>query len=304
MEKNQIQSLLSDFCHKTHSLLAVFFLTAHIINGQSEVQIIHNSTLTSPHLRLIEDQSDYARIKIENNTVANKYWDIAGLTSADDGSSSVNFWYYDGSLGKDIMVIKGNGTVGINQFSPQVTFDVGGKIKLGDDGFGAVGGAMRFASGQFEGYNGTEWISLGAKTKDSIIVGAAAFTSREGDAVTKVLGQGGVYINQNGSDDALVAQATLPVGAVVQEITVYYKDDDATRSLDISLVEESLKFGFFSTEMTVTTADSGASWTSGTDSGMITIFGNAYYFLRITSSSTWPGNSDLAVKGVKIVYDL
>jgi hypothetical protein len=73
-----------------------------------------------------------------------------------------------------------NPKVGINTSSPSQTMDVEGKLKLGNDTTAPVAGTIRWNAGtnDFEGYNGTEWLS---------------FTKNRGD------GWGNRDIAQNGS---------------------------------------------------------------------------------------------------------
>ena len=54
------------------------------------------------------------------------------------------------------------GNVGIGEISPNQKLDIDGKIEIGNDNQAATTGAVRFnsISGNFEGYNGTEWVSM------------------------------------------------------------------------------------------------------------------------------------------------
>ena len=52
--------------------------------------------------------------------------------------------------------------IGVNNSTMQATLDVGGEIKLGDSGRNPVPGMIRWndTAQDFEGYNGTKWVSL------------------------------------------------------------------------------------------------------------------------------------------------
>src|SRR3989339_434390 len=62
------------------------------------------------------------------------------------------------------LVVEGN--VGIGTVSPQAKLDVAGnvnvagKIKVGDDSVSPTAGTIRWTGGDFEGYDGTQWVSL------------------------------------------------------------------------------------------------------------------------------------------------
>ena len=51
--------------------------------------------------------------------------------------------------------------VGIDTNNPNQKLDVNGKVKIGDDGVRPTSGTMRYNTiDQFQGYNGTEWLSF------------------------------------------------------------------------------------------------------------------------------------------------
>jgi hypothetical protein len=77
-----------------------------------------NSNTGFPQLLLTESESDYARLTFKNTVAPTKNWSIAGLPVALDGNSRLNFWYWNGSTGSDLMTITGNGHVGIGTVSP------------------------------------------------------------------------------------------------------------------------------------------------------------------------------------------
>ena len=130
-----------------------------IPNGKLHIK--ENSTQYFPHLRLTEDDSDFARIKMESRNHPNAFWDIAGKADSNADQARLNF-FFGNPGGGDRMTIMGSGNIGIGTTSPSSKLDVNGKIEIGDDTGAPVAGAMRFNSttNDFEGYNGTQWISL------------------------------------------------------------------------------------------------------------------------------------------------
>ena len=76
----------------------------------------------------------------------------------------------DGGLGLNALSVFGNGyfqdNVGIGTVSPQAKLDVAGnvnvagKIKVGDDSVSPTAGTIRWTGSDFEGYDGTQWVSF------------------------------------------------------------------------------------------------------------------------------------------------
>lgn len=93
------------------------------LEGQMEVR--SNSTVTVPTLLLKESEADFSRLMFKN-TNATKNWTIAGSPSATDANSILNFWYWNGTSGNDVMSILGSGRVGIGTTNPQYSLSING----------------------------------------------------------------------------------------------------------------------------------------------------------------------------------
>ena len=91
------------------------------------LQIYGNSSTDFPQLLLSEGEGDYARLSF-NNSTEKKNWSIAGRPDATDINSRLNFWYWNGTSGADIMSITGGGYVGIGTVTPNYKLDVRGTI--------------------------------------------------------------------------------------------------------------------------------------------------------------------------------
>lgn len=93
------------------------------------VAILHNSTISSPTLQLIEGSTtDYARIEFSNQA-NNRFWHIAG-TQSNAGVADDRLNFYHPIVG-DIISLRGDGRVGIGGFSSHATgykLSVKGKI--------------------------------------------------------------------------------------------------------------------------------------------------------------------------------
>jgi hypothetical protein len=71
------------------------------------LHIEHNSTLSSPTLRLHETEAEFARLEFTNTNTARK-WQIAGFIGSAVAADRLNFW---NSAAGDILSIRGDGTV-------------------------------------------------------------------------------------------------------------------------------------------------------------------------------------------------
>ncbi len=93
-----------------------------------------NSNSALPQLLLTESENDYARLMFKNNQSTTRNCSIAGLPHSTSSSARLNFFYFDGSSGADIMSISGNGLVGINTSAPTQALHVVGNAYKTSDG--------------------------------------------------------------------------------------------------------------------------------------------------------------------------
>jgi hypothetical protein len=101
---------------------------------EANLQIWGNSNTLSPQLLLSESEGDYARLSFKNMAAITKNWSIAGRPDPTDANSLLNFWYWNGTTGLDIMSITGSGKVGIGNVAPDATLDVAGTVQIGSSG--------------------------------------------------------------------------------------------------------------------------------------------------------------------------
>ncbi len=83
------------------------------------LQVKRDSDTNNPHLNIIETTSGYSRIKMSNST--NEFITIAARPSTTTDNALLNF-YIDGA--GDVMTVKGNEMVGINDATPTKTLEV------------------------------------------------------------------------------------------------------------------------------------------------------------------------------------
>jgi hypothetical protein len=101
---------------------------------EASLQILGNSNMNSPQLLLSESEDDYARLTFKNTTTNTKHWAIAGRPDPGDANSRLNFWYWNGTTGANLVSITGDGKVGIGTSTPNATLDVAGTVKIGSSG--------------------------------------------------------------------------------------------------------------------------------------------------------------------------
>jgi hypothetical protein len=120
--------------------LAFLFLcitAASLINAQSvgigttnpdaKLEILHNSSLSNPHIALHENGNDYARINLKNNNGSN-YWTIAGYIATNPKNDRLNFW--NGANG-DLLTLTGDGELGLGVgISPKTGLHVGDGVRV------------------------------------------------------------------------------------------------------------------------------------------------------------------------------
>ncbi len=90
------------------------------------LHVLFNSALTDPHLRLEQDNGDYARLTFSNTTTPG-YWTIAGHNDSILSNSRLNF--YNSATG-DVLSVTGNGNVCIGTGTPAAGYklSVAGKV--------------------------------------------------------------------------------------------------------------------------------------------------------------------------------
>ncbi|MEL6252528.1 MAG: tail fiber domain-containing protein [Bacteroidota bacterium] len=88
----------------------------------SKVHIVHESNLSDAHLKMTETQYDYSRIRMDNDIFSN-FWDIAARTDTNLANAKLNFFH---SNEGDLMTIRGDGRVGINDASPGYPLEING----------------------------------------------------------------------------------------------------------------------------------------------------------------------------------
>lgn len=95
-----------------------------------KLQLSGNSTISYPHLKLEETETDFSRIGFHNST-SSKYWHLAGLPADVDADSRFNI--YNSGTG-NLLTVRGNGNIGISNGHPDFPLNfsnaLGGKVSF------------------------------------------------------------------------------------------------------------------------------------------------------------------------------
>ncbi len=102
-------------------------------------------------------------LRVENSV--GNYW-VLGTLQDPDNSLSFNY-KSNNILSGNTFKVTPQGNVGIGTANPEQKLEVVGKLKLGNDVVAESSGVMRFndETDEFEGFNGTSWISFGGGGK-------------------------------------------------------------------------------------------------------------------------------------------
>lgn len=138
-----------------------------VLEANAKLHVVSDGTPSDPQLLLHEVTSgEPTTIKIKNGTEPSLFWDIRATTDVSPSSSLLRFYHNAaGNPATEKLSITGEGKVGIDLAQPSAKLDVNGKIKITDDADAPAAGMMRYnaTTQDFEGYDGTRWLSLTVK---------------------------------------------------------------------------------------------------------------------------------------------
>lgn len=118
------------------------------------------------------------------------------------------------------------------------------------------------------------------------------------------VGQGGTRLSNPGQGivNRLVAPLYLPHGAVINEISVSYKDN-STAVMDIRLSIESLSEGVFAgVNYIVTTVGASPEWRTKSKTTNYVIDNINYGYFLVVDCDNWAAEGEKAIKGVTLKY--
>jgi len=200
----------------------------------------------------------------------------------------------------------------INKGSGETVF--GGKVRLADNNSSNEAGQIRYKDGKFEGYDGSNWLSLTKENKDyQIFVGPGQFYRNDDDHLTELgfnINTGATARTEGPSNKRCIIPINLPVGAQITEVVYFYKEDLPDGNMTMDLISYGLDGTPYTeyTDFNVTTdvANGPVGWTSAATNGNHTIAPFRFYALTFwTSSTAFPNFRDLRrYKGARITYTL
>lgn len=147
-----------------------------------KMEINHASSTANTHLHLKQTGGDaFSRIKFTNAIAPTKYWLNTVTSAASDANSGHNFFYFNGTTGRNLFTVAGNGKVSVNPFSLSypTLFEVNGGFEL--DSTIAVNGLNAMPPASIGGAGKIYFDKLNNKFK----------VSENGGAYVDLLGGGG-----------------------------------------------------------------------------------------------------------------
>ncbi|MDQ7916587.1 tail fiber domain-containing protein [Mesonia sp. MT50] len=110
----------------------------------SERLHVVGNELLEGKLTIKENSNDYSKIYFKNDATPGR-WTLAGYPETDPANSLFNFYYNDGTVGRDILQVSGQGKVGINH-DPTGTGSITGALSVkglssGADILSLIGGS-------------------------------------------------------------------------------------------------------------------------------------------------------------------
>lgn len=192
---------------------------------------------------------------------------------------------------------------------------LGGKIRILDDNTISEKGQIRFNEGtnNFEGYDGTKWLSLTSKPEQQVFIGPASFYSDDASEAQRIKfwNHSGVTRNTNFSSGSKYRFIPLdfPVGTKLSQLVYFFAEDLNDATLEMKLVRFNLtdsnkeEVGFVhETELISQTT----GWTSAGAVDDVTIEPFYFYAIQFYNSPSNLTNFQnlLEYKGVRITYVL
>jgi formylglycine-generating enzyme required for sulfatase activity len=118
---------------------------------------------TSPASALhIKSASSDSEISVQSGDTNSHRWTVQGSTATAGGSLASSFQIIDRTAVASRMLITTNGNVGIGTSTPSEQLHVNGRIVIADSANTPVAGTVRWNGSDFQGFDGTNWLSLTA----------------------------------------------------------------------------------------------------------------------------------------------
>lgn len=187
----------------------------------AQLLVLGNSGLSSPHIELLENEHDYARLSLSSVGPAGSehfgFWTLAARTdpTALGGPATDRINFYNSRSG-DVMSLLGDGRLGVGVFTPSEALDVDGGLRLRalqDSGASTLRPLAVDTSGRVVA-------DAAARTK---LVAFTEFRPRV-STVTTIVFNNSVMVSTPGATDQLYASVDLPHGARITGARVWLVD--------------------------------------------------------------------------------
>jgi hypothetical protein len=149
------------------------------------------------------------------------------------------------------------------------------------------------------------WVRM-SRRLDTLVVDANAFFPAQSSVAYATSAWTVRYVPTDGSTSPLRAAITLPSGATVTTMRVYYVDESSTANLEVSLYENYLTIGSVSeTSFAFNSSGFASGIRTGSVSGSYVVKADDYaYFLAVRpGAGSWNFQADIAIKAVMIIYE-
>ncbi|MEO1130729.1 MAG: hypothetical protein AAFX05_13640, partial [Planctomycetota bacterium] len=187
----------------------------------------------------------------------------------------------------DILLNPDGGNVGVRTLNPTSPLTVNGVIET-------TAGGVKFPDGT------VQTTAAYGSTTEQLRLGPGSFVGNFTGTQVRNSWGGGVYA-VSGTDE-VVAPVNIPVGARIQSMTVYYRDDVAG-NLRCEILTKTNGAGT-ANGLGFNMITTGSGYTSDTIVGNSLIQTDRTYMLRIfpVNGGVWPGNSTLSINNVVIEW--
>lgn len=274
----------------------------------AQLVVVKDSLLTQPQLELREIGQDYGRLTFRTVGSAaephNNFWTLAARTEPDSlgGPDTDRINFFNNRTG-DVMVLLGNGNLGLGVFNPAVRLDVNGGARiraLSDGGASTPRPLMVEPDGD---------LVAGSAIQRRVISSRAFKPASSADGYRYRIG---TYEGMPGSSASGVAWAEIPTGATLTAVTMWVRDNSTSKDIRLRATRPTLAG---STSTVAVEIRSSGSWLSEFEyrefspSLLIGGISPGYYDIEtwVIDSSTSARTSwdaDLGIRAVVLEYRL
>ena len=258
---------------------------------QFPFSVRHDSSVTSPTAALVENQQDFARLSFYSDP-ALSFWTIAAASAPNASDNILNI--YNSSAG-DIVTVRGNRRVGIRNTNPQATLHVsGGEVRV--DGLAHTDASPRVVAVQTDGT-----LTASPSASKFLSIGPSAFRMTDETIDSRIFA---ALVFPQSTSGFMRAPINLPDGAVIEAVTMHYRDQSSTNDINLLVLEGGLGGNSASVRSNISSTGSSSDYRSVTDASVSATVNNqaSFYYLSVSASPNWEGNSDLGIQAVVLQY--